>query len=172
MYPFTYKVSARSPAAKMGRTVVTRADGVKKPEMAGRPGSTVTAHPPEQRRIARDRRGQAIFSRTSERKGLGCRIRRVHAPEWTAPRPSTRRADSRLCHRLRTTDRLRRNFSRPRAGVRMPVAGRAPRSGATIPTPVSRPGVRCRTQGHEDQTPRRVTVISGSCPDPSPPDLR
>jgi hypothetical protein len=126
LYPFTYKVSARSPAAKMGRTVVTRGDGVKKPEMAGRPGSTVTAHPPEQRRIAWTAGVKRSSVERAKEKGSAAGIRRVHAPECTAPRPSTR---TRLRHRLRTPNRLRRNSSPPRAGVRMPVAGRAPRSG-------------------------------------------
>lgn len=129
MYPFTYKVSARSPAAKMVRTVVTRGDGVKKPEMAGRPGSTVTAHPPEQRRIAWTAGVKRSSVERAKEKGSAAGIRRVHAPECTAPRPSTRTRDSRLRHRLRTPNRLRRNSSPPRAGVRMPVAGRAPRSG-------------------------------------------
>ena len=129
MYPFTYKVSARSPAAKMGRTVVTRGDGAKKPEMAGRPSSTVTAHPPEQRRIAWTAGVKRSSVERAKQKGSAAGIRRVHAPECTAPRPSTRTRDSRLHHRLRTPNRLRRNSSPPRAGVRTPVAGRAPRSG-------------------------------------------
>ena len=138
----------------------------------GATGATVTAHPPEQRRIAWSAGVKRSSVERAREQGSAAGIRLVHAPEWTAPGPSTRRGDPRLRHRLQTPDRLLRDFSRPRAGVRMPVAERAPRSGATVPTPVSRLGVRCRTQGHDDQTSRGVTAISGSCPDPSPPDLR
>lgn len=165
MYPFTYKVSARSPAAKMGRTVVTRGDGVKKPEMVGRPGSTVTAHPPEQRRIAWTAGVKRSSVERAKEKDSAAGIRRVHAPECTAPRPSTRTRDSRLRHRLRTPNRLRRNSSPPRGGRKD--ACRGPRASirrtvpTTVPTPVSRPGVRCRTQGHDDRTPRGVTCYFG-----------